>query len=65
MRRNNGHLVPVAIELWHLDGSGPDGKTTVYTPANSLANASCPRLPERVALRPAAFDVLERLRTAL
>ena len=31
-RVSTGHLVPVAIELWHDDGS-PDGKTAVYTPA--------------------------------
>ncbi len=33
-RKSTGHLLPVAIELWHADGS-PDGKTAVYTPANS------------------------------
>ena len=37
-RETTGHLLPVAIELWHEDGS-PDGKTAVYTPANSHEKA--------------------------
>ena len=45
VHRKDGHLVPVAIELWHLESSSPNGKTTVYTPANSHEKASCPSLP--------------------
>jgi len=37
-RNSTGHLLPVAIELWHADGS-PGGKTAVYTPANSHEKA--------------------------
>ena len=47
VRRNDGHLVPVAIELWHLDGSGPEGKTTVHTPANTHPQASRRTLPRK------------------
>ena len=36
-RKSTGHLLPVAIELWYDDGS-TNGKTTVYTPANSHKN---------------------------
>ena len=55
MHSDDGHLVPVAIELWTPDEGSEDGPVRVFTPVNTdkQARSRCAHVEGwRVPIRP-------------